>query len=860
MTPWLRRLRARIKYRHYARDLERELEVHREMAARDLAGAGTPDQIRRAAALQVGNTTLVREDVRAMWLPKRLQELMQDARYAVRAFRREWRFTIAAVALLSLGLGVTVGGFVLMNGLFLRGWPVPDVNAVFRVNAVLPPSAGRIDDGLSVGAYQHISAMATGADYVAFGGAYVRISTTRDERFPGAVPVGIYVSDNFFSVLQVPLQMGTPPRPGPQGLEPTVVIADHVWRSIFQSDPGVIGRQAWLDGKPVTIAGVTAREFTGLDQAAGVYVPFWAAPQMSARGSIRDAVANPQSCCVTVAGRRRAGVSADAVAAELQTLSGQYRSSIGRPALSLELGGTGNGDALLARGVGPTLALTGAGAVALFLLTCANVGNLYLARSLRRQHEITTRLAIGAGRGRVIRQLLTEGLVLAAMAGGVVLGAAAAVPSIIVASSGDVSAARFVVDLPVVLATLGALLFVCLVVSLAPALRATRVIWRGGAAMATARTGGLRGVLLGVQVALATVLVLSATLITRGIQHGLTEPMGFAVDTTTAGQILWPPEATPGSATRAALRSSLLAASSPKAPIGLVSTVPASARPGLSTSVRQPNVEVDYSISLFPMSTSAAEVLELELVTGRWSSDDPRDREAVVNETLARLIWGHDPAIGRTLSLDFNDTDFVIVGVARDAHLRGPREVEPMMHIAADTGALHILTARTTEAEATIRSILKNLEPTASIRFTPLSESIQATMATARGGAITAGGLALVGLLLAMIGVYGVFSYLVEERRREIGIRVALGAGRREIRQTVFRATRWALIGGLTGGLMLSAIAGVALERFLFGLSPADPLSYLALAGILGATAILATLAPIRRATRVDPAITLRAR
>ena len=182
------------------------------------------------------------------------------------------------------------------------------------------------------------------------------------------------------------------------------------------------------------------------------------------------------------------------------------------------------------------------------------------------------------------------------------------------------------------------------------------------------------------------------------------------------------------------------------------------------------------------------------------------------------------------------------------------------MHIAADAGALHILTARTTEAEATIRSILKNLEPTASIRFTPLSESIQATMATARGGAITAGGLALVGLLLAMIGVYGVFSYLVEERRREIGIRVALGAGRREIRQTVFRATRWALIGGLTGGLMLSAIAGVALERFLFGLSPADPLSYLALAGILGATAILATLAPIRRATRVDPAITLGAR
>src|SRR5688572_11459816 len=796
MTAWLRRLRARIKYRNYARDLDRELEVHREMATRDLAGAGTPEQIRRAAALQLGNATLVSQDARAMWLPKLLQELMQDARYAVRSFRREWRFAVAAIALLSLGLSVTVGGFVLLNGLFLRGWPVPDAGAVFRVKPVLPPSAGRIDDGLSFGAYQHIAANATHADYVAFGGAYVRISTARDERFPGSVPVGIYVSDNFFNVLQIPLQMGTPPRPGPQGLEPTVVIADHVWRSIFQSDPNVIGRQAWLDGKPVTIAGVTAREFTGLDQAAGVYVPLWAAPQMAARGSIQDAMANPQACCVSVAGRRRSGAQADAVAAELQTLAGQYRSSIARPALPLELGGTSSADAMLARGVAPTLTLAGAGAVALLLLTCANVANLYLARSLRRQHEITTRLAIGAGRGRLVRQLLTEGLVLASMAGVVVLGAAAAVPSLIVASGGDVSAARFGVDVPVALATIGAVMFVCLVVSLAPALRTTRVVWRGGAAMATARTGGLRGVLLGVQVARATALVLSATLITRGIQHGLTQPMGFAVDTTTAGQILWPQDETPGTAKRTVLRSSLLAASSPAAPIGLVSSVPASARPGLSTSVRQPGVELDYSISLFPMSTSAADVLKLELVTGRWSSDDPREREAVVNETLARMIWGNDTALGRTLSLDFNDTDVLIVGVARDAHLRGPREVEPMMHIATDLGALYILTARSAQAENKVRAILKNLEPAASIRFTPLSESIHATMAMARGGAITAGSMGVVALLLAMIGVYGVFSYLVEERRREIGIRIALGAGRREIRRTVFRATRWALAGG----------------------------------------------------------------
>ena len=213
--------------------------------------------------------------------------------------------------------------------------------------------------------------------------------------------------------------------------------------------------------------------------------------------------------------------------------------------------------------------------------------------------------------------------------------------------------------------------------------------------MASARTGGLRGLLLGVQVALAAVLVLSAALIARGIQHGLTSPMGFAIETTSAGQILWPAGSEPGAARRTALMSALLTASTEEAPIGLVSSIPASARAGSSTSVRVPNVAVDYSISLFPMSRSAAEVLQLPLVAGRWSSDDRKAREAVINETLARLVFGDETAIGRTLSLDFNDTDLVVVGIAKDAHLRGPRDVEPMMHIAPDLGALYVLTATT---------------------------------------------------------------------------------------------------------------------------------------------------------------------
>lgn len=860
MTSWLRRLRARIRYRHYAADLERELEHHRAMTARELAGSGSPGDVQRATALRLGNTTLTREDVRAMWLPKLLQEVAQDVRYALRTFRRDWRFTAAAVALLSLGLGLTVGGLVLANGLFFRGWPVPDHREVFRVVPVLPPSAGRVDDGLSLGAYEHIASNATRADYVAFGMAAVRVGTTKDQRFPGqVVPMGLYVSDNFFTTLRVPLQRGTPPRPASPGLEPTVVIANHIWHSIFGGDPDIVGRQAWLDGRPVTISGVASAEFTGLDRTIAVYVPLWAARQMEARGSVREALDDRHACCVSVAGRRRNGSDAVGVAAELQTLTSQYRTTAGRPELPVTLSDTSSTGTVGARGMAPVLALLAAGAAALVLLTCANVGNLYLARSLRRQHEVTTRLAIGAGRGRLIRQLLTEGLVLSCIAGGVVLAAAAAVPSIIVAAGGDVFAARFGVDLPVAIGTLAAVVAVCLVVSLAPALRTTRVVWRGGAAMASARTGGLRGLLLGVQVALAAVLVLSAALIARGIQHGLTSPMGFAIETTSAGQILWPAGSEPGAARRTALMSALLTASTEEAPIGVVSSIPASARAGSSTSVWVPNVAVDYSISLFPMSRSAAEVLQLPLVAGRWSSDDRKAREAVINETLARLVFGDETAIGRTLSLDFNDTDLVVVGIAKDAHLRGPRDVEPMMHIAPDLGALYVLTATTGAGQIRARDVLAQIEPSARISFTPLSESVRATVSNSVGGALMASGLGIVALLLAMIGVYGVFSYLVEERRREIGIRLALGASRREIRRSMFGATRLALAGGLVVGILLSIAAGFALRSYLFGLSPLDPLSYLAMAAILCATAVVATAAPIRRAARVDPATTLRA-
>jgi predicted permease len=863
VAPFLRRLRARIKYRHFERDLVREIEVHRAMALAAIEGGGESRQEARwRAARLLGNTTLVREEVRDMWIPRLLQQLSQDARYAARAFRREWGFTLAAVSMLAIGLGLTAGGFAFVSGMFFRGWPVPDNHDVFRAVPVLRESAGRIDDGLSMGAYKHISSNAKTADYIAMGSAYSRVGATKEERgaVGTSVPLSLYVSDNFFQALQIPLQMGTPPLTGQQTQIPNVVISHVIWRTTFQSDPAVLGRTVWLDGRATTIVGVTAASFTGLDRSIAVFVPIWAAPQMSARGSVRDALTDERSCCVLVAGRARPGATRSAILSELEGLTSQYRAAAAQPALTLRLADTTSGEQVMRRGsLAAILAMFGAGALALLVLTCANVGNLYLARSLRRQHEVATRLALGASRARLIRQFLTEGLVLSAAAGIVAFGAAVSVPVLMRLSGADPSSVPFSPDWRVALVTAIAVVFVCAFVSLAPALRATRVVWRGGASMTTARSGGLRGTLLAVQIAIATVLIISAALIARGIQHGLSAPSDFALATTMAAKLEWPANSAPTGDALKAFRAGLAGAvAASPVPMGLSTNAPVSDNSSISTSVRQPSSNIDFSIRLFPMDAAAAGVLQMRLVAGRWPSEQPGSNESVINETLARQIWGEVSPIGQPLSLDFDKRTYTVVGVSADAHLVGPVDVPPMMHTPPIYGTPFILASNTAESQAAVRAIASSLAPTLRVRFTPLAESVRGTLGPAMGAAIIAGGLGLVALLLAMIGVYSVFSYLVEERRREIGIRVALGASRTAIRRAVFHATRWSIGSGVMAGLVLSVLVGLALRRFLFGMSPADPVSYAVVALLLVGTAMLATFVPIRRALRVNPAVTLK--
>jgi predicted permease len=870
MTGWLRRLRARIKYRRFEAEVAEEIATHRAMTEADMGGRGlTAAAARAAAARQLGNVTIAREEARAMWIPIVLQQITQDARYALRGMRHTLGFTIAAVLMLTVGLGLVAGGYTVVNGLFLRGWAVPDTGRVFRATASRQAAAGGegfVSDGFSYGAFRYLVAHAQAADYVAYSFQNGSLSDRGGDR--GTYWAGWVVSSNFFEVLRIPVAVGTG-FGGLDGPESRLVISDRVWRRQFGADPAVVGRTLWLSAVPITVVGVMAPEFEGLgERRLDLVADATYARTRARRGdrSLTDWGDDETVCCVALAGRLRPEWDQDRALEELQVLATQYRRSINQPPLTATMGDT-TAAATITRGgedrrMPITLALVGAGLVLVMLLTCANVGNLFLARSLRREREIAMRLALGAGRARVIRQLLTEGLVLAAIAGAGAYAVTTAVPGLLqLLNDEDVIPTMFASDWRVAAFTAAGVVVTCLIVSLAPAIQTTRITWRGATSTLSAKTGRLRGAVLASQIAIATVLALSAALIARGIVHAVTVPADFALHTTAAIAVDATAVSGNAEARRRAVATALeRAAAQDDLRVGLAGTMPASGRASLSTVVRPAGSEVGFRAGLLELSKRAADVLELRMASGRWMSDDPAVNEAVVNEALASRIWPGDSAIGRSLLLDFDRRTYSIVGVVRDAHLTSLSRVDPLIHTAPDgSGGLAVLLARIEPGlEARVARAVAAVHPSLSVTVTPLSRAVTQTLQASIAGATIAAALAMVALVLAIIGVFGVFSYLLEERRREIGIRLALGASRVRLGRALFHATRGAVIGGLAAGLALSAIAGVLLRSFLFGLSPADPVSYGAVALVLMTAALIATAIPLRRALRVDPAVTLK--
>ena len=861
MATFLRRLRARIKYWNNADELKKELDAHRELAAASFAASGDSERESRwKAARLLGNTTMAREDARAVWMSRWLEQLLQDTRYALRSMRREWGFAITASITLALGLGVLVAVFTVFNAIFFKPWPVRDAGRVFGISETLAdPKAA---EGLG-GPAMRISFVAWDQIRTSLASADLAVKYDyQDTLRPAATGPGRsgrfgLVDADFIGTIGVGLQLGTLPS---DSAVPAIAISDAVWRSSFGADPSVIGRSIWMGTHPTVVTGVLEPRFLGL--SARVYDGLLVLNRETTGWLTRgltvapDLLTNPKGCCVEILGRLRPGYSREQAGREIEARANAVQKDLGLPSLHVILwdttpagrpGGVRNEVPALFR-----LLFAGCGIVT--LLACANIGNLQLARGLRRSREVGVRLSLGASRRRLMRQFLTESAVLAVFgtAGGLLI--AWMLPPVVMAFDSS-SAVAYKPDANVVLFAVAAAIIATLLSGLAPAARVTRINWRGGATNVVASAGRLRGVLLATQIALSLALIAGAALLSRGaLRAAGGADAGF--EFRDINDVVLAVTKSDDSIEEKDIHAAVKRAVAALPGLAIVDTAPWSGR-SESARLSVPGRVDSIGAAVAGLNQHAITLLNIQLLAGRWYSDDKLLYEAAVTRSLARALWNDEDAVGRTFLKAGEPHPYSVVGVVDDLRLVDTT-ARPTALLAPRTTYLPEILARP-GSETQVKAVVSAIDPSIRVISRPLIDGLQKQMKNSFIGISIASGLGLVALLLASLGVFGVFAYIVEERRREIGVRLALGASRSQVRRNIIAATRWPVALGLAAGLALAIAGGFVLRSNLYGLSILDPLSYLAVAGVLAAAAMIATYIPMQRATRVDPAVTLRA-
>jgi predicted permease len=642
----------------------------------------------------------------------------------------------------------------------------------------------------------------------------------------------------------------------PNGDVPGLAITDAVWRSMYGADPQIVGKTAWLGAHPVVITGVLEPRFRGFPPLVheGVLILNQATAQWLTRKPAM--LTDPKQCCIEVFGRRRPGFTFAQISNEIALRANAVHAGVGVPIITVNVWNT----AMASRpgGVRNTvpalfaLLFTGCGIVT--LLACANIGNLQLARGLRRSREVAVRLALGASRRRLVRQFLTESAVLACIGGAGGLVIAWTVPSAIM--SLDISSSTtYKPDAIVILFAAGTAALATLLSGLAPAIRVTRIDWQRGASTAAPGAHRLRGVLLATQIALSLGLIASASLLSRGALRAATgADAGFEFENINAIvlAVTSADDTVAAKAARAAVHQAVAAIPD----VALVDTAPWT---GISETAKLnvPGRAEPLTAELSGFNRGAVTLLQIPLVAGRWHSDDKGMYEVTVSRSLARALWNDDNVLGRTFVKTGEPHPYTVVGMIDEVRLVDAT-ARPTAIVAPRGTYLPTVLGRP-GVETQLKTIVAAIDPSIRVMPRPLIDGLRKQMKGSFMGISIASGLALVALLLASLGVFGVVAYVVEERRREIGVRLALGANRAQVRRSIVAAMRWPVIGGLAAGLVFAIIGGFVLRSNLYGLSVLDPVSYLAVAALLSAAAIAATYIPMRRATRVDPAVTLRA-
>ena len=865
-----------------------------------------------------------------------MDTLLRDLRYAVRALARQRGFTLTVVATLALGIGVNTAMFSIVHGILLRPLPYPDDGAIVRIGEA---HQGQARSNVFLTNHSMLLLQDEAE-------SFEQLAAYRPRPFNWSSPDGVVslsgaaVSPSLFPLLRAAPQLGRlfVEEEARAGANQVTLLSHRAWTTRFGSDPDILGRVLMFNERPFTVVGVLAEGFYFPTPDAEVWIPYVIPavyrPQTGNPGRQRIIIVS-----VTALGRLRPGVSEEQAATEVRTIlqrnadtSPAIAAAMSRGMLTGAGGGAAGGRAAGEGAGGDTpevdaqvlslreeivggyrpalLALTVATALVL-LIAGSNVAGLLLARGVTRQRALAVCAALGAGRGRIVRQLLTESVVLSVTGGALGLAAATlvirAVPAMV---PGDIARLDEVTVDGVVLAfTLGLSVVVGLAFGAVPAFQWSRVelvrTLNEGSAQATGgfrllRSGRTRAALATAQVALAVVLLVGAGLLLRSFVGLMTVERGYESDNVITGRALNPdlilrtdvmsPEA------MAEIRDALqrfaealidsldrMARLPNVAAVGLSSNLPLATTGGMFTTLQvagrpPPSDPSDTPRSAVRIASPGYfDVMRLRLRSGRlFTRLDGAGSPGVVvvNETFAREIFGGEPAVGQRLLFGggASSEPLEVVGVVADIQYQGITVAESgaeayisVYQLAASPlfGFQPFIAVRTTGDPLAVLPFLREAVTDAHPRATvddvqTMDARLSAAVVQPRFYAVFVGCFAALALFLAAFGIYGLLSYTVSQRRREIGVRMALGAKSGDIVTLVVRQGALLVAAGAVAGLLAAAASSRVLDSFLYGINTNDRLTFMAAPVVLVAAALVACWLPAHRATRINPTDALR--
>jgi predicted permease len=869
----------------WERELAAEIESNLELQIEHNRRAGmTPAEARRTALLKFGGVESIKESCRDQKGLPLLESLVQDLRHSLRTLRKSPVFALAAVVSLVLGIGANTAIFSLIDALLLRELPVREPHRLFALTQTGRRVSLKSSSNIHYGLFRQLE-----EEHQILSGIFTFHGAPRSNVTVGSqgeVTDALMVSQDYFRVLGVQPQIG---RKFESGEDNVALISHRYWKRRFAGDLSVLGRSIAINGAPYTVIGVTPPEFFG------PIVGTWIDVTIPAFGGGTRPMAGDEPVA-WVMGRLADGVTEQQAAAGLTTRASAWMESRGsreRPAIVLEPASRGF-SFLRAQFSKPLYVLMAMVALVL-LIACANVAGLLLARTSTRQQEFAIRLGIGASRGRLVRLLLTESILLSLLGGVAGLlfarwsaGAVAAFVSTVKDPVGlDTSVNMHVFSFAVLVAALTGMLF-----GVAPALHGTRLdltaaLKQGGRSTAAAIGMRLRRVLVAGQVALAVLLVAGATLFARSLTNLKNIDTGFrrdsvlmlSLDPAQIGykdqqiaqsyeQILDRIERVPGVRSATFLRNNLLATAASLTSIVVPGRLP---RPEDDMELA-PGMKMASAARSFTVGPRFVETLGMTLLEGRDLLRTDRfgtPLVAVVNESFARYFFPGESAVGKRFGYGPDKPNAVeIVGVVSDVkhkQLREPATRTMYTSALQDPGSwrdttLNIRTAIDPARVApSVRQAIADVAPGLPVfNVTTLQRMFDDSVVTERTLALLSGFFGILALLLVSIGLYALLAYSVEKRQNEIGVRLALGARPEDVLTMVVRETAVLIVTGLTLGLAATIVAGRWIATYLYGLTPADPTALALTVAALGTVGVLSVWMPARKAAHTDPMIALR--